>query len=167
MSLWRQLRGVLRGPNAWRALPSVLLLAIGWLLSPLCWWNDLLINFPLALGFARLVSLLHPAWLLPALVGGYWLTNMAGLLLMQNGAMALLPRERRPHRTRELLWGVLSSSLLTVGVVGAVKLGWLTMPPLDALPSSAVAAEERPAPEQAARLPQSTRRGVDVPSKGA
>jgi hypothetical protein len=107
---------------------------VGWLLSPLCWWNDLLINLPLALGFARLVSLLNPSWLLPALVSGYWLTNMAGILLMQNGALAFLPEERRPQRSRELLWGVVSSSVVTVGVVGAVQLGWLSMPPLETLP---------------------------------
>jgi len=134
MSHWRQLQEVLQGPEAWRALPSLALVALGWLLSPLCWWNDLLVNLPLALGFARLVSLLNPAWLLPALVSGYWLTNMAGLLMMQNGAMALVPAERRPQRSRELLWGVLSSSLVTLAVVGAVKLGWLSMPPLDGLP---------------------------------
>lgn len=135
MSLWRQLQDVLQGPDAWRALPSLALVALGWLLSPLCWWNDLLVNFPLALGFARLVSLLNPAWLLPALVSGYWLTNMAGLLLMQNGAMALVPAERRPQRSRELLWGILSNSLITLAVVAAVQLGWLTMPPLEVLPS--------------------------------
>lgn len=137
MPSWRQFLAPLQGPGAWRALPSLALLALGWLLSPLCWWNDLLVNLPLALGFARLVSLLNPAWLLPGLVSGYWLTNVAGLLLMRNGALALLPEERRPQRSRELLWGVLSSSLLTVGVVGAVHLGWLALPPLDGLPEAA------------------------------
>jgi hypothetical protein len=134
MPSWRQFLAPLQGPGAWRALPSLALLAVGWLLSPLCWWNDLLINLPLALGFARLVSLLNPSWLLPALVSGYWLTNMAGILLMQNGALAFLPEERRPQRSRELLWGVVSSSVVTVGVVGAVQLGWLSMPPLETLP---------------------------------
>ena len=133
MSLSRQLQDVLQRPDAWRTLPSLALVALGWLLSPLCWWNDPLINFPLALGFARLVSLLNPAWLLPALVSGYWLSNMAGLLLMRNGAMALVPAERRPQGSRELLWSLLSSTLITLAVVGAVKLGWVSMPPLDGL----------------------------------
>ncbi|MFN9646143.1 MAG: hypothetical protein ACK6BG_13740 [Cyanobacteriota bacterium] len=138
MPSWRQCLAPLQGPGAWRALPSLLLLVAGWLLSPLCWWNDLLINLPLALGFARLVSLLNPAWMLPALVSGYWLTNMVGILLMQNGALAFLPEERRPQRSRELLWGVVSSSVVTLGVVGAVQLGWLSVPPLDALPLETV-----------------------------
>lgn len=130
---WRQLQALLQAPGAWRALPSLALVGLGWLLSPLCWWNDLLVNLPLALGFARLVSLLNPAWLLPGLVSGYWLSNMAGLLLMQNGALALVPEGRRPQRSRELLWGVLSSSLYTLAIVGAAKLGWLPMPQLDTL----------------------------------
>ena len=77
------------------------------------------------------MSLLNPAWLVPALVSGYWLSNMAGVLLMQNGALALLPEERRPQRSRELLWGVLTSSLYTLAIALAVKLGWLAMPRLD------------------------------------
>jgi hypothetical protein len=162
MPFWRHLRERLSGPGAWRALPSLALLALGWLLSPLCWWNDLLVNLPLALGFARLVSLFNPAWLLPALVSGYWLTNMAGILMMQNGALALIPEERRPQRTRELMWGVLSSSLVTLGVVGAVKLGWLSMPPLDGTPLDGTPLVQR----QAAVLSQSTRTGEEVPSKG-
>jgi hypothetical protein len=134
---WQRLqaraRALVQVSGAWRAFASLALVALGWLLSPLCWWNDLLVNLPLALGFARLLSLLNPAWLLPALVSGYWLSNMAGLLLMQNGALALVPEGRRPQRSRELLWGLLSSSLYTVAIVAAAKLGWLPMPQLDAL----------------------------------
>jgi hypothetical protein len=133
MRPWHQLQALVQALGLWRALPSLALVALGWLLSPFCWWNDLLVNLPLALGFARLVSLLNPAWLLPALVGGYWLSNMAGILLMQNGALALVPEGRRPQRSRELLWGVLSSSFYTILIVGAAKLGWIGMPQLDVL----------------------------------
>lgn len=137
MRAWHQFQALVQAMGLWRALPSLVLVAVGWLLSPFCWWNDLLVNLPLALGFARLVSLLNPAWLLPALVSGYWLSNMAGILLMQNGALALVPEERRPQRSRELLWGVLSSSLYTIVIIGAAKLGWLGMPQLDAILPSA------------------------------
>ena len=137
MRAWQQLQALVQAMGLRRALPSLALVAVGWLLSPFCWWNDLLVNLPLALGFARLVSLLNPAWLLPALVSGYWLSNMAGILLMQNGALALMPEGRRPQRSRELLWGVLSSSLYTIVIIGAAKLGWLGMPQLDAILPSA------------------------------
>lgn len=137
MDGFQQLKAQLLAPGAWRKLPSLALVGLGWLLSPLCWWNDLLINLPIALGFARLVSLLNPAWLVPALVSGYWLSNMAGVLLMQNGALALLPQERRPQRSRELLWGLLTSSLYTLAIALAVKLGWLAMPQLESFLSPA------------------------------
>jgi hypothetical protein len=128
-----RLREFMEAPGSWRALPSLALVALGWLLSPFCWWNDLLINLPLALGFARLASFFNPAWLLPALVSGYWLSNLAGLLLMQNGALALVPDGRRPQPSRSLLWGLLSSSLYTLAIVVVAKLGWLPLPQLDAL----------------------------------
>ncbi|MFN7677015.1 MAG: hypothetical protein ACK5QW_00255 [Cyanobacteriota bacterium] len=130
---WQQVKSLASAPGAWRKLPAFALLGAGWLLSPLCWWNDLVINLPLALGFAKLISLLNPAWLLPALVAGYWLSNIAGVLLMQNGAVALLPEERRPRRGRELLWGFLTSSLLTLAILLAIQLGWLALPQLDAV----------------------------------
>ncbi|MEB3318008.1 MAG: hypothetical protein VKO39_07705 [Cyanobacteriota bacterium] len=133
MRHWHSLQALVQAIGLRRALPALAGLALGWLLSPLCWWNDLLVNLPLALGFARLVSLLNPAWLLPALVSGYWLSNMVGILLMQNGALALVPEERRVGRSRELLWGVLSSSLYTLAIVAAAKLGWISMPQLDAI----------------------------------
>ncbi|MEB3104243.1 MAG: hypothetical protein VKN17_00515, partial [Cyanobacteriota bacterium] len=45
----------LRGAHPLVRLRAVVLIGVGWLLSPLCWWNDLVINLPLAYGFARLV----------------------------------------------------------------------------------------------------------------
>ena len=33
---------------------------IGFLLSPLSWWNDLLVNIPLAVAFAWVVSWFYP-----------------------------------------------------------------------------------------------------------
>ncbi|MEB3323913.1 MAG: hypothetical protein VKM17_01090 [Cyanobacteriota bacterium] len=138
MGVLRQIQALLAAPAAWRKLPLLALVALGWLLSPLCWWNDLLINLPIAFGFAKVVSLFNPAWLFPGLVGGYWLSNVAGVLLMQNGALALLPQDRKPQRARELLWCVFTSSLYTVAIFLAVKLGWLSLPQFDALvkPSS-------------------------------
>lgn len=129
----RQLQALLRQPDAWRKLPLLALVCLGWLLSPLCWWNDLLINLPIALGCAKVMSLLNPSWIFPGLVGGYWLTNVAGVLLMQNGALALLPEHRKPHRSREILWCLLTSSLYTAAMALAAKVGWLAMPQLETL----------------------------------
>lgn len=58
---------------------------VGFLLSPLSWWNDLFINVPLAVGFGWLVSLVQRSWFEPAVIVGYWLTNIIGLVLLQKG----------------------------------------------------------------------------------
>ena len=67
-----------------------LLAFVGFLLSPLSWWNDLLVNVPLAVGFAWLVSLIHPSAFTTAAVIGYWLTNVLGFVLMHLGARRAL-----------------------------------------------------------------------------
>lgn len=131
-----QLQSLIQSPGAWRKLPFLALVALGWLLSPLCWWNDLLINLPIAFGFAKLVSLFQPSWLLPALVAGYWLSNVAGVLLMQNGALALMPGDRKSDGAKDLMWGLLTSSLYTAAIVVAVKLGWLGQPQFEAFLSA-------------------------------
>jgi hypothetical protein len=62
---------------------------VGFILSPLSWWNDAFVNFPLAFGFAwatgKLISLytvVH-SWLFVGLFTfGYFLTNLAGFLML-------------------------------------------------------------------------------------
>ena len=112
-----------------RPLP-LLLMAVGWLLSPLCWWNDLIINLPLAWGFAKLAQWLQPGWFAPGLVLGYWLSNVLGIVLMQSGALALLPGagEAPSNRRRELLVGLATSTAYTLAVVALVRLGVLQSP---------------------------------------
>jgi len=124
----QRLRALLDGPWTWQRLGSLGLVGLGWLLSPLCWWNDLVFNLPLALGFARLVSRWNPDGFLAALAVGYWISNLVGILLMQSGALGLVADERRPGRTRELLVGLGTSSAYTVAVLVLVKLGWLSTP---------------------------------------
>jgi hypothetical protein len=58
---------------------------IGFLLSPLSWWNDAFINVPIAYGCARLISLLDDSIFLPALIFFYWLTNIAGFIMLHKG----------------------------------------------------------------------------------
>jgi len=62
---------------------------IGFLLSPLSWWNDIFINFPLAYGFAYITGwTIHlfisiPRWFFTILfIVGYFLTNLLGFLMI-------------------------------------------------------------------------------------
>jgi len=62
---------------------------VGFLLSPLSWWNDLFVNFPLAYGFAWLTGgflnmfmTVHKWLFVNLFVAGYFMTNLAGFLMI-------------------------------------------------------------------------------------
>lgn len=96
---------------------------IGFMLSPLSWWNDLFVNVPLAVGFAWIISLAYPPAFLPAAVLGYWLTNVLGFVLMHKGAQQLLAQaDRKPYSRRALLSDLAISILYTLIIVVLVKL---------------------------------------------
>lgn len=57
--------------------------AVGYILSPLTWWNDLFINIPLAYLFAVLLNNLFSLDFTVLFSIGYALTNIAGIMLMK------------------------------------------------------------------------------------
>jgi hypothetical protein len=89
---------------------------IGFLLSPLSWWNDLVVNVPLALAFAWGVSWFWPAAFGASLVVGYWGTNVLGLILLHQGArrMAEAPQ---PYSRKDLLRDTAVSIAYTLLIV--------------------------------------------------
>jgi hypothetical protein len=96
---------------------------IGFLLSPLSWWNDAFINIPLAVGFGWLVALVHRPAYEAAVIVGYWLTNILGLVLLQKGARQTVTGEPARLYTRgELVKDLLISLLYTGGIVVLLKL---------------------------------------------
>lgn len=109
-------------------LRALALLAIGWMLSPLCWWNDLVINLPIAWLVARLLAVWNSSWFTPGLLIGYWLTNIVGILLMQLSALDVFRDKDQPRDLpRELLGGLLTSTLYSLAVFLLVKTGILSI----------------------------------------
>ncbi|HEY9709477.1 MAG TPA: hypothetical protein V6D48_14835 [Oculatellaceae cyanobacterium] len=107
------------------------LLVIGFLLSPLSFWNDLFFNLPIAYGFGYVCSWLNPDLLLPCSLAGYWLSNIAGILLMQVGAVDVFegqPKER--NLKKELLTGLVSSTVYSIVIVALVQFNILQAPDL-------------------------------------
>ncbi|HEY9632595.1 MAG TPA: hypothetical protein V6D14_04260 [Coleofasciculaceae cyanobacterium] len=105
------------------------LLVIGFLLSPLSFWNDLFFNLPIAYGFGYLCSLLSPDLLLPCSIIGYWISNIAGILLMQVGAVDVFqgqPKER--NLKKELLTGLVSSFVYTLVIFALIQFKILDTP---------------------------------------
>ena len=111
---------------AWkRKVTGGALAVIGFMLSPLSWWNDLFVNVPLALAFAWVVSLFYKPAFAASLVVGYWLTNVLGFVLMQKGAEKVMSKEDKPYSRRALLRDVGISLLYTALIVVLVKFGVL------------------------------------------
>ena len=98
---------------------------IGFMLSPLSWWNDLVVNVPLALAFAWLVSWFYQPAFAASLVLGYWLTNVLGFILMHKGAQKIMSAKRDRYSWRDLGRDVGISLLYTALIVALVALGVL------------------------------------------
>jgi hypothetical protein len=111
---------------AWKQKFSGGLLAgIGFMLSPLSWWNDLVVNLPLALAFAWVASLFYKPAFKPCIILGYWLTNILGLILMHKGTQQMLSKEKRKYSRRDLLRDLAISLLYTALILLLLKLGIL------------------------------------------
>ncbi|MBW4471456.1 MAG: hypothetical protein KME45_13775 [Stenomitos rutilans HA7619-LM2] len=101
-----------------RKLRGSFLVGLGYLLSPLCWWNDLIFNLPVAWGVGYVLSLLSPTYFLPGTIVGYWLSNLVGILLMQFGAVDVLQNSTSDRSlVKELLIGVGTSTAYTLVVL--------------------------------------------------
>ncbi len=95
------------------------------MLSPLSWWNDLVVNLPLALAFAWIVSFLHKPLFEPALIVGYWLTNVLGLVLMHKGAQKIVSDQNRKYSWQTLVMDLGISLAYTGLILLLLKLGTL------------------------------------------
>ncbi|MEB3267578.1 MAG: hypothetical protein VKJ09_03470 [Leptolyngbya sp.] len=104
------------------------LVGLGYLLSPLSWWNDVFFNLPIALVFGYGVSWVNRDWLLPGTLLGYWLSNVAGMVMMQMGAMDMVLSAEQRHPQRDLLIGLGGATLYTVAVAALVYSHVLTLP---------------------------------------
>lgn len=107
------------------------LFILGYLLSPLSWWNDLFFNLPFAYGLGYLASRLSPSYFLPAAIAGYWLSNVAGILLMQLGVVDVFQGKATDRNLKkELLTGVVSSTVYTFIILGLIHFHILETPAL-------------------------------------
>ena len=89
---------------------------IGFMLSPLSWWNDLFVTVPLALAAAWVVALLYPPAFEATVVVAYWLTNVLGFVLMHKGAERIFSSNQKKYSRRDLLRDV-GISLVYTGVI--------------------------------------------------
>ena len=93
------------------------LVGLGYLLSPLSWWNDLFFNLPIAYGFAYCLNWMFADAFFLLTVVGYWLSNILGILMMQWGTFDLFFEERQSNLKRDLVLGLAGSTLYTIVIV--------------------------------------------------
>ena len=98
---------------------------IGFMLSPLSWWNDLFVNIPLAYAFAWVVSVFHRPAFTVSFVVGYWLTNVLGFVLLHKGGTEAISGEVQPYTRKAMLRDLAISLAYTGLILIAIKLGWL------------------------------------------
>lgn len=104
-----------------RRFAGGMLATVGYMLSPLSWWNDLFVNVPLALAFAWIVSLFWAAAFTASFVIGYWLTNVLGLVLLHRGAQDLITGRERRYSRKDLARDVLVALAYTLLILVLIK----------------------------------------------
>jgi hypothetical protein len=113
-----------------RKIAGGVLAGVGFMLSPLSWWNDAFVNLPLALVFAWVVTLpctvsLRESVFNGAVVIGYWLTNVLGFVLMHKGAKAVVSKEKMSYSRRDFIRDIGISLAYTLLIVLLIKWGVL------------------------------------------
>ncbi len=110
-----------------RRLWGGVLAIVGYILSPASWWNDAVVNIPIAYACGWAASLVSERLFLPVMLLAYWATNVAGIVMMHRGAEYALHRgDAGKH------WGLrktlIVSSIYTVLIVALAKSGLLKLP---------------------------------------
>jgi len=101
---------------------------VGYLLSPLSFWNDLFLNIPLAYVFALPFAAISRTLFLPAMITGYWITNIAGFILLHKGAVDVASKEAVRYSRSALIKDLGLSVVYTLVVVLLLKFGILRLP---------------------------------------
>ena len=104
-----------------------LLAVAGYLLSPLSFWNELFINFPIAFAFAFLFGIIHEALFAPVMIIVYWITNVLGFVLIQKGIIKIKGDEHVYDR-KALIRDVAFGMVYTVLIVGLILADVISFP---------------------------------------
>lgn len=117
------------GLAPWSRLAHVVLGGVGYLLSPLSWWNDAVVNLPLAYAFGSAVEYVVPGHFTKAVVFGYWVTNVAGLVMLHTGVSRALCRTPPCRYTCRMLAKDLAVSVLYTLLIAVLAWTGLLKPP--------------------------------------
>jgi len=100
---------------------GIFVLVVGFLLSPISWWNDIIINLPISYLLAIPFGLINRNLFFPCFIAIYWLTNIAGLLLMHLGVKTVTDTKHKKLTKKDILYAILISIGYTVLILILVK----------------------------------------------
>lgn len=107
---------------------------LGYVLSPLSWWNDLYVNLPIAYLGGNLAALVERHLFAPGMIATYWASNVLGLLLLHLGGARSVQLPHTPLKPVGLRSSLLLSLLYT-GVVCVLYWAGVLKPVTDYLGS--------------------------------
>lgn len=100
-----------------------LLALIGYILSPLSWWNDAFVNIPISYFISSLLTIFLPKDLFPIIfILAYNGTNVLGFILMHIGAETAVKEEIKMTR-KTLFKYIIVSAFYTILVYILIKIG--------------------------------------------
>lgn len=111
-----------------KKIKGSVLAIIGYILSPLSWWNDIFVNLPLAYIFAIPFGFISKSLFAPMMILGYWITNVAGFMMMHHGITDLVSKETKKYTRKELIKDIIISIIYTLIVVIFLLKGWIRFP---------------------------------------
>jgi len=92
---------------------------VGFILSPLSWWNDLFVNVPLAWAMTwpalKLTSYIFPVsknFFLTAFILNYWITNIVGMAMMHWSGKRLINKDSKFDIMKDLTVGIIYSIII-------------------------------------------------------
>lgn len=100
---------------------------VGYILSPLSWWNDLFVNIPIAYVVASIISIFSREFFVSAFIGSYLATNIIGLVMMHIGVEGVVKGSSRISRETVLKY-ILVSTVYTI-LVSILALTNIIEPP--------------------------------------
>ncbi|MDF1496486.1 MAG: hypothetical protein P1P90_00310 [Patescibacteria group bacterium] len=94
---------------------------IGFILSPLSWWNDIFVNVPLAWAMTwpilKLLSFIIPIsknFFLAVFIFNYWITNIVGMAMMHHSGKKLINKDAKFEIAQDLLIGIIYSIIIAI-----------------------------------------------------
>lgn len=94
---------------------------IGWMLSPLTFWNDAFVNIPLSYLIANLLMLFIRSDFLLLVLVSYWFTNALGLYMMYIATRQIF--KGRGEVVKEILKLIATTVVYSLILVALAKTG--------------------------------------------